>query len=211
MVAATIRHRGAATVAVVVSFTLLAIGVLPLVGQASMLDSGGRRDARVALLPTDWTAALASAAAAAPDGWSVAALTARVTDYAPSEYAATLPRAMTGPALRGVIVVDCAGSEQLQAAARDPSVPTDDAPRILGTVLCESEPGTLSIEFPSTALSAGPSGTYVLGVSLEPVTEHTTGGMHRAVLFVAVADAPDPERSALVAAFVAAFGSEIPR
>ncbi len=210
-VAVTARSRGVALVAGIVAVVLFVLGAVPLVGQASMIDSSGRRDARVALLPSDWPVALDSAAAAAPHGWAVATLTARVTDFSPTEYGAILPPAMTGQALRGIIVVDCAGSEQLQPEARDPSVPTADARQVPGTVLCEPEPGTLSIEIPSTALVADPAGTYVLGISMAPVTEHTTGGMNRAVLFVALADAPDPERSALVAAFVAAFGTETPR
>ena len=69
----------------------------------------------------------------------------------------------------------------------------------------------VTIPIPIFTVDADPSATYVLGIAVDPVNEGPTGGMNRALLLVALTDTPDPDREALVAPFVAAFGTEEPR
>ena len=211
VVAVTSRPRGEPVLAGALAIALLALGVFPLLGQASQNDAGARRAARVALLPVDWQAAVAVATAAAPDRWAVPTLSARVTDYAPSEEGGFLPARLVGQPLRGIIVVDCAGSERLQVVARDRDAPAEVAPVVLGTTTCRPEPQVVTIPIPIFTVDADPSATYVLGIAVDPVNEGPTGGMNRALLLVALTDTPDPDREALVAPFVAAFGTEEPR
>jgi len=211
VVAVTSRRRGEPVLAGVLALALLTLGLFPLWGQASQNDAGARRATRVALLPADWPTAVAAAAASAPDGWAVPTLTARVTDYAPSEEGGVLPARLVGHPLRGIIVVDCAGSERLQVVARDRDAPTGEAPVVLGTSPCRLEPQVVTIEIPVFTVHANPSATYVLGIDVDPVNEAPTGGMHRAMLLVALPGTPDPDRAALLATFVASFGTEAPR
>ena len=211
VVAVTSRRRGEPVLAGALAIALLALGVFPLLGQASQNDAGARRAARVALLPVEWQAAVAAATAAAPDRWAVPTLSARVTDYAPSEEGGFLPARLVGQPLRGIIVVDCAGSERLQVVARDRDAPAEVAPVVLGTTTCRPEPQVVTIPIPIFTVDADPSATYVLGIAVDPVNEGPTGGMNRALLLVALTDTPDPDREALVAPFVAAFGTEEPR
>jgi len=108
-------------------------------------------------------------------------------------------------------VVDCAGSERLEVVARDRDAPAEFAPVVLGTTMCRPEPQVVTIAIPIFTVDAEPSATYVLGIALHPINESPTGGMNRALLLVALTDTPDPDREALVAPFVAAFGTEEPR
>jgi hypothetical protein len=211
VVAVTSRRRGEPVLAGALAVALLALGVFPLLGQASQNDTGARRAERVALLPVEWQAAVAAATAAAPDRWAVPTLSARVTDYASSEEGGFLPARLVGQPLRGIIVVDCAGSERLEVVARDRDAPAEVAPVILGTTPCSPEPQVVTIEIPIFTVDADPSATYVLGIAVDPVNEGPTGGMNRALLLVARTDTPDPDREALLAPFVAAFGTEEPR
>jgi hypothetical protein len=134
-----------------------------------------------------------------------------VTDYAPSEEGGFLPARLVGQPLRGIIVVDCAGSERLEVVARDRDAPASDASVVLGTTQCRPEPQVVTIEIPIFTLDADPSATYVLGIAVDPINEGPTGGMNRALLLVALTDTPDPDREALVAPYVAAFGTQEPR
>jgi len=211
VVAITSRRRGEPVLAGALAVALLALGVFPLLGQASQNDTGARRAERVALLPVEWQAAVAAATAAAPDRWAVPTLSARVTDYAPSEEGGFLPAGLVGQLLRGIIVVDCAGSERLEVVARDRDAPADVAPVVLGTTTCRPEPQVVTIAIPIFTVDSDPSATYVLGIAVDPVNEGPTGGMNRALLLVALTDTPDPDREALLAPFVAAFGTEEPR
>jgi hypothetical protein len=211
VVAITSRRRGEPVLAGALAVALLALGVFPQLGQASQNDTGARRAERVALLPVEWQAAVAAATAAAPDRWAVPTLSARVTDYAPSEEGGFLPAGLVGQLLRGIIVVDCAGSERLEVVARDRDAPADVAPVVLGTTTCRPEPQVVTIAIPIFTVDSDPSATYVLGIAVDPVNEGPTGGMNRALLLVALTDTPDPDREALLAPFVAAFGTEEPR
>jgi hypothetical protein len=211
VIAVTSRRRGEPVLAGVLALTLLALGLFPLLGQASQNDDGARRATRVALLPAEWQGALAAAAASAPDSWAVPTLSARVTDYAPSEEGGFLPARLVGQPLRGIIVVDCAGSKQLEVVARHRDAPAGDAPVVLGTTQCRQEPQVVTIEIPVFTVHTDPSATYVLGIAVDPINEDPTGGMNRALLLVALTGTPDPDREALVAPFVAAFGTEEPR
>ena len=211
VIAVTSRRRGEPVLAGVLALALLALGLFPILGQASQNDGGARRAARIALLPAEWQAAVAAATAAAPDNWAVPTLSARVTDYAPSEEGGFLPVRLVGQPLRGIIVVDCAGSERLHVVARDRDAPAEVAPVVLGTTTCRPEPQVVTIAIPIFTVDADPSATYVLGIAVDPINEGPTGGMNRALLLVALTDTPDPDREALVAPFVAAFGTEEPR
>lgn len=199
------RRRAELVVAGVLALALLGSGVFVLRGQASQGDSLARRMERVALLP-EMSVAIHAAAAAAPDGWAVATLAAKVTDFAPSDQLGYLPARLIGPPLRGLIVVDCAGSERLEVVALD-----GDTPVVLETIPCSPEPQVATIEVPGFTVHTDASATYVLGIEVDAVNEGSGGGMNRAMLLVALTGTPHPDRDALLAAFVAAFGREEPR
>ena len=207
VVAVASRRRAELVLAGVLAVVLLGSGAFVVWGQASQTNSLARRMERVALLPVDMSVAVDAAAAAAPDGWAVATLAAKVTDFAPSEQLGYLPAGLIGRPLRGIIVVDCVGSGRLEVAARDGNTVVD----VLGTSPCSPEPQVVTIEIPGSTVHTDASASYVLGIGVDPVDEGPAGGMNRAMLFVAVTGTPDPDRSALVSAFVAAFGTEVPR
>jgi hypothetical protein len=85
------------------------------------------------------------------------------------------------------------------------------APEVLGTISCSPKPQVLTIEIPDFTVHTDASATYVLGIEVEAIEEEPTDGMNRAMTVVALAGMPDPDRDALLASFVAAFGTEEPR
>jgi hypothetical protein len=213
VVAAATRRRVELVAAGALVVALLGSGALVLWGQASANSSLSQRMDRVGLLPPDWSAAVDAAGAAAPDGWAVGTIAAKVTDFAPSESLGYLPPGMAGHPLRGLVVVDCAGAGSLEVVARDGDLPLDatgDSPIPLGTVACDPEPQVVHIQIPDFTIHTGVA-DYVLRIDVRPLDEGPAGGMNRALLLVARADTPDPDRDALLAAFVAAFGIERPR
>lgn len=203
-ISVTARQRGASAVAAVLAVGLLALGVLPLWGQASQLGVGARRDERVALMP-DMSTAVDAAKSAAPGGWSVALVSVRITDFAPTEEIGYLPTGLAAGSLRGIVVVDCAGAASLEAVAQ-----VGDTLAGLGTAPCDGLVHVVPIEVPDVLVRADPP-AYVLGIEIAAVDEGSSGAMNRALILVAPADAPDPEDNALRGAFVAAFGTEQPR
>ena len=206
VVAVASRRRAELVLAGILALALLGSGMLVVWVQASQTNSLARRMERVALLPVDMSVAVDAAAAAAPDGWAVATLAAKVTDFAPSEQLGYLPAGLIGHPLRGIIVVDCTGSRRLEVVARD-----GDVVEGLGSSPCSPEPQVVTIEIPGSTVRTDASATYVLGIEVDPVDEGPAGGMDRALLLVALAGTPDPDRDALLATFVAAFGAEKPR
>ncbi len=203
VVAVDCRRRTELVIAGVLALALLGSGALIFLGQASQGNSLGRRTERVALVP-DMSVAIDAAAAAAPDGWAVATLAAKVTDFAPTVELGFLPARLVGHPLRGIIVVDCSGSERLEVVA------LGDAPVVLGTIPCGPERQVGTIAIPDFTVQTG-SADYVVGIEVEAVDEGPSGGMNRALMLVALTGTPDPDRDALLAAFVAACGTEEPR
>ena len=206
VVALASRRRVDLVPAGVLSLALLGVGVFVLWGQASSNDRAAQQRDRGAVIFIDMSVAIDAAAIAAPDDWAVAALAAKATDLAPNEQLRFLPATLVGHPLRGLIVVDCAGSESLEVVARD-----GDAPAVLGTAACSSEPQIVTIEIPDFTVHTDASATYVLGIQVDDVNQGPTGGMNRALLLVAPTGTSDPDQAALLASFVAAFGTEEPR
>lgn len=205
----------------VLALALLALGALIIWGQASQDEFDARRTARIALVPDDLFDVGGAVAAATPEGWHAATLMATVTDRGP--VLMTLRRVLfggssviwsfqkpadyaRGSALRGIIVVDCAGSERLEVVARG-----FVAPAALATSPCRPERQVVAIDIPGSVLQREQTAVKVAYVDVTPIDEGPTGGMNRALLVVARAGTPDPDRDALIATFVAAFGTDDPR
>lgn len=205
------RQRAERAIAGLVTISLLGLGAFVLAGQASQDSSLSARAGRVRLLPPDMAAAVTAATDAAPDGWAVASLAGEVTDFAPSANVGPLPETLIGQPLRGILVVDCAGSERLDIVWRDEMALDGAVPARLGAVACDPEPQVVAIEIPGFTEQSFPTVTYVNGIGVDPADEGPAGGMTRALVLVALADTPDPDLDALLASFVAAFGSERPR
>jgi len=206
VVAVASRRRVELALAGVIALVLLGSGAFALWGQASWNDGAARQRDRGALIFIDMSVAIDAAAAAAPDGWAAATLAAKATDLAPIEQLRFLPATLVGHPLRGIIVADCAGSERLEVAARD-----GDALVVLEMIPCGPGPQIATIEIPDFMVHTDASATYVLGIEVKPVNEGPRGGMNRAMILVALTGTPDPDRDALLATFVAAFGTEGPR
>ncbi len=206
VVGAASRRRVETALAGAVATMLLGLGAVVVIGQASQDDSLARRMERVALLPPEMSVAVDAAAAVAPDPWVVAFLAGRVTDFSPSEELGYLPTGLVGRPLRGIVVVDCAGSESLEIVAQD-----GDGLVVLGTVSCDREPQVVSIQVPEATVHTDPAASFVDGIEVSDVNQGPAGGMIRALLLVSLTDTSDPDRGALLATFVAAFGSDEPR
>jgi MFS family permease len=220
--AVTSRKRGESVLARILALSMLALGALVLWGQFTQTDFDARRAARIALLPVSSDLAREDAEAVAPDGWAVPTLKVRATYSGPflmavrtvlmgaggTEIGASrsLPDRLVGPPLRGIIVVDCAGSEQLEVVARG-----FDAPAVLGTSPCRPEPQIVTIAIPDSVMQRDQTSVFLWYIAVDPIDEGPTGGVNRALLLVALAGTPDPESDALRATFVAAFGTEEPR
>jgi hypothetical protein len=206
VVAVASRSRTHTVIAGALALVLLGSGSFLVWAQASQGDGLGRRMERVALLPPDMSAAVAAASAAAPDGWAVATLTAKVTDFAPVAELGYLPAPMVGLPLRGIMVADCAGAERLHVTAR-----SDEVVFELATIPCSPDPQLAAFDIPAFAVRTDPAASYILGIEVDPVHEGSPGGMHRAMTLVALEGTPDPDRAGILAAFAAGFGTEAPR
>ncbi len=115
-----------------------------------------------------------------------------------------------GQPLRGIVVVDCAGSKGLDILWTDREVPDGGVPVVLGTAGCDPAPQVVAIQIPGFTVRSFSSATYVSGIGIDLTDEGPAGGMSRALVMVALADMPDPDQDELLATFVAAFGSEPP-
>jgi hypothetical protein len=215
------RSLGQTVVIGTLAAATLAFGAVVFWDGTAQEEFDARRAARAALVPDDLFDVRGPVEAATPDGWHAAALKARVTDRAPllvslrlllsgrsnvRSDSRTLPDRLVDQPLRGIIVVDCAGSEQLEVVARG-----GDSRGVLGTSPCRPDPQVVAIEIPGAVLRREQQYVWADYVYVDPVEEGPTGGMNRALLLVALAGTPDPDGEALLATFVAAFGTERPR
>jgi hypothetical protein len=207
VVAAATDRRGDRALAGVLGVALLGVGLVPLWGQVSLNADAGRSAERAALLPADMDVAIDAAAAVAPDGWAVAVLVAKGTNLGIPSTSRDLPDTLIGQPLRGLLIVDCAGSADLDVMTMDDL----GAQLGVGSVPCRPEPQVMSFAIPGVVDHAIPP-AHVGTVSVDPVpNDGSIDVINRALILVALAETPDPDRNALLATFAAAYGEERPR
>jgi hypothetical protein len=187
-----------------IAVALLGLGMIPIWAQALQAGSGDRRTDRAALIPADLAVAIEAAGVAGPDEWSVASIVINATEIGIFSESRDLPEELIGQPLRGVVLVDCAGSGTLEIATSD-----DISSVLLGTIPCRTDPQVLSFVIPG--VTAQPRSPYVDRILVAMNEEGATGSMIRAMAFVAPASTPDATTEALLPAFVAAYGTEEPR
>lgn len=206
VVAVASRRRGDLALSTILAVALLGVGLVPFWGQLSLNDAATRLADRNALLPADMDVAIDAAAAAAPDGWAVAALAAKGTNIGASN-SRDVPRMLIARPLRGLVVIDCAGPGVLEVVTMDEL----SATVVVGSVPCLPEPQVMTFEIPGVTDYARPP-AFVERISVDPVpNDGSIDGFNRAVILVALTETPDPDRETLIATFVAAYGAERPR
>lgn len=172
-----------------------------------MNAGAGRLTERAALLPADMEVAIDAAAAVAPDGWAVAVLVAMGTNLGIPTTSRDVPETLIGQPLRGLLVVDCAGPADLEVVTMD----DQGTQLVVGSMPCRAEPQVMVFTIPGVADYAMPP-NHVTFISVDPVpNDGSVEVINRALILVALAGTPDPDRDALLATFAAAYGQERPR
>jgi hypothetical protein len=206
IVAGASSRRSESVVAGVLTLALLGLGGSLLAVQAVQYGGAVQSADRAAMLPVDMSVAIESAAVVAPDGWAVALIVAIApTNAGMPTGERELPVALVGRPLRGQVVADCAGFQTFEVTTWD-----GDAQVVIGSRPCLPEPQIVAFEAPGTV--EAPPIAYVQRIGVAPVpNDGSASGMSRAMIIVALMDTPDPDRDAVLATFVAAFGMEEPR